>query len=115
MTNSADPDQLASSEANWSGSTLFAKAGYLDRQAWSISVDPDQRCHKMQHLIRAYTICQSSSNFWTQEPGSKTDLQNLLGLKFQRTWGKYIIVIFMSTKTTYVFMEMSENIAGIYQ
>ena len=27
--NSADPDQLASSEANWSGSTLFAKAGYI--------------------------------------------------------------------------------------
>ena len=26
MTNSADPDHLASSEANWSGSTLFAKA-----------------------------------------------------------------------------------------
>ena len=29
MTNSADPDELASSEANWSGSTLFAKAGYI--------------------------------------------------------------------------------------
>ena len=28
LTNSADPDLLASSEANWSGSTLFAKAGY---------------------------------------------------------------------------------------
>ena len=27
MANSTDPDQLASSEANWSGSTLFAKAG----------------------------------------------------------------------------------------
>ena len=27
MANSADPDQLASSEANWSGSPLFAKAG----------------------------------------------------------------------------------------
>ena len=27
MENSADPDQLASSEDNWSGSTLFAKAG----------------------------------------------------------------------------------------
>ena len=27
MANSADPDQLASSEANWSGSTLFAKQG----------------------------------------------------------------------------------------
>ena len=29
MTNNADPDQLASSEANWSGSTLFAKAGHI--------------------------------------------------------------------------------------
>ena len=28
-SNSADPDQLASLEANWSGSTLFAKAGYI--------------------------------------------------------------------------------------
>ena len=27
IANSADPDQLASSEANWSGSTLFAKQG----------------------------------------------------------------------------------------
>ena len=27
MANSADPNQLASSEANWSGSTLFAKQG----------------------------------------------------------------------------------------
>ena len=29
MTNSADPDQLASSEANWSGSALFAKTGHV--------------------------------------------------------------------------------------
>ena len=29
MANSADPDQLASSEAKWSGSTLFAMAGYI--------------------------------------------------------------------------------------
>ena len=29
MTNSADPDQLASSEANWSGSTVFAKTGHV--------------------------------------------------------------------------------------
>ena len=29
MANSADPDHLDSSEANWSGSTLFAKAGYI--------------------------------------------------------------------------------------
>ena len=32
MANSADPDQLASEEANWSGSTLFAKAGHLQVQ-----------------------------------------------------------------------------------
>ena len=29
MANSADPDQLASSEANWSGSALFANVGYI--------------------------------------------------------------------------------------
>ena len=44
MANSADPDQLASSEANWSGSTLFAKAGYIRVQqdksynAWKVLV-----------------------------------------------------------------------------
>ena len=32
MTNSADPDPLVSSEANWSGSTLFVKAGYVQVQ-----------------------------------------------------------------------------------
>ena len=32
MANSADPDQLASLEANWSGSTLFEKAGYTPVQ-----------------------------------------------------------------------------------
>ena len=29
MRNSADPDQLASSEANRSGSTLFVNEGYI--------------------------------------------------------------------------------------
>ena len=32
MANSADPDQLASAEAYWSGSTLFAKTGYIRDQ-----------------------------------------------------------------------------------
>ena len=32
MANSVDTDQLASSEANWSGSTLFAKTGYIPVQ-----------------------------------------------------------------------------------
>ena len=41
MANSADPDHLASSEANWSGSTQFAKAGHIlvqQDKGW----DPDQ-------------------------------------------------------------------------
>ena len=29
MANSADPDQLASLEANWSGTTLFAKTEHV--------------------------------------------------------------------------------------
>ena len=32
MSNSADPDQLAYKEANWSGYTLFAKAGHVKVQ-----------------------------------------------------------------------------------
>ena len=32
MVNSADSHKSASSEANWSGSTLFAKAGYIQTQ-----------------------------------------------------------------------------------
>ena len=32
MANSVDPDQLASEEANWSGSTLFAKAEQIQVQ-----------------------------------------------------------------------------------
>ena len=32
MANSADPAQLTSKEAKWSGSTLFAKAGYIQVQ-----------------------------------------------------------------------------------
>ena len=29
MSNSVDPGHLASEEANWSGSTLFAKTGHI--------------------------------------------------------------------------------------
>ena len=37
MANSADPDLLASSEANRSGSTLFAKAEYIQAQQDRVS------------------------------------------------------------------------------
>ena len=32
MANSVAPDQMASSEANWSGVILFAKAAYIQVQ-----------------------------------------------------------------------------------
>ena len=32
MTNSVDPDLLASEDAKWSGSALFAKVGYIPVQ-----------------------------------------------------------------------------------
>ena len=53
MANSADPDQLASSEANWSGSTLFAKAGYI----W-VQQDKDLT----QNLNQTVYLFQSKSN-----------------------------------------------------
>ena len=42
MTNSVEPDQLASDEANWSGSTLFVRAGYIRVQ---------QGSHKLLFLL----------------------------------------------------------------
>ena len=39
--NSADPDQLASEEANWSGAVLFAKIGQVwdqqDKFYWMVT------------------------------------------------------------------------------
>ena len=35
MANSADPDQLASEEANWSEASLFAKTGHIQVQQTS--------------------------------------------------------------------------------
>ena len=55
MANSPDPDQMASSEANWSGSTLFVKAGYVRVQQgkglytyvkYISSLLPDKACFK---------------------------------------------------------------------
>ena len=40
MANSADQDEYASSEANWSGTTLFAKAGYI-----RVQQDKGKRIH----------------------------------------------------------------------
>ena len=49
MANSADPDQLASSEANWSGSTLFAKVGHI----W---VQQDKGWKQDQQMTLSYNV-----------------------------------------------------------
>ena len=53
MANSADPDQLASSEANWSGSTLFAKgsAGQGLRTEINIKKSHCVRSKDLLHLL----------------------------------------------------------------
>ena len=57
MINSADPDQLASSEANWSGSTLFAKTGHDVFSKRRVKIQ--MRWLKTSHLIRIYTFSYS--------------------------------------------------------
>ena len=56
MTNSADIDQLASSEANWSGYTLFDKAGH-------IRVQQDQGSLESPSYIY---FCYKINWFWQQ-------------------------------------------------
>ena len=43
MTKNADPDQLAFSEANWSGSALFAKTGSI-----RVQQDKGLQCEGLQ-------------------------------------------------------------------
>ena len=55
MAISADPDQLASEEANWSEYTLFAKAGHIQAQQdngyffFFKSTDNKKECKITQH------------------------------------------------------------------
>ena len=44
MANSVDPDQLDSSEANWSGSTMFAKSGYIQIQRTRVKKSGHNKC-----------------------------------------------------------------------
>ena len=53
MANSTDPDQLASSEANWSGSTLFAKSGHIRGSAGQGLIWFNSRQSKLHNPIFA--------------------------------------------------------------
>ena len=91
MANSADPDQLASSEANWSGSTLFAKAGYIwvrhDKLTLLLlntspglanSVAPDQLASEEANWSGSALFVIKYVNFY-QKPRSS----NLIGWKLE--------------------------------
>ena len=60
MTNSADPDQLASSEANWSGSTLFAKARYIQHDKGKTNVLAlEQSIRKLLRGLNQFYFCET--------------------------------------------------------
>ena len=56
MTNSADPDQLASSEAIWSESTLFAKTGHV--------VFSKRRVKRMTTFLLSCLLSCTGIPFW---------------------------------------------------
>ena len=70
MINSADPDQLASSEANWSGSTLFAKAGH-------IQVLQDQGEYQHYIKVRGHSLQPQHKHLMTAASSSHLKLINL--------------------------------------
>ena len=51
MVNSADPDQLASSEANWSGSTMFAKQDISGFSRTMVNWLAHCRLNRLSHTI----------------------------------------------------------------
>ena len=69
MANSVDPDQLASSEANWSGSTLFANAAYIhaqqdkDQCKKMLSSMPKKKVHS-QHAAHAQSLIRACALYW---------------------------------------------------
>ena len=64
MTISADPDQLASSEASWSGSTLFVKAGHIrvQQDKGYLELSEDLTIAPLQRYQRRYPQCWNILN-----------------------------------------------------
>ena len=63
MANSADPDQLASSEANWSESTQFAKTGHVMFSRIRVNIDVYCCCRQRTYsnMLSLQTAAQSST------------------------------------------------------
>ena len=116
MANSADPDQLASSEANWSGSTLFAKAGYIrlqqDYYLFNIS-GKDVFClafyfkwkyfvlidHILSETIFRFCFCVLFSNFYSKIKFTAKNWSNLCNF-----YSKVIFLDFLYQKIFFIFL-----------
>ena len=69
MTNSADPDQLASSEANWSGSALCAKTRHVAFNKRRVKHFARAHTQKLQMLATvqvAYYTASDKAHFSTK-------------------------------------------------
>ena len=69
MTNSADPDQLASPEANRSGSTLFAKTGHVvfsKRKVKENSKTCSSRCESAQSIMTSSISIHVMQEYYSQ-------------------------------------------------
>ena len=67
MANSADPDQLASEETNWSGSTLFAKAGYIQVQQDKAAFTQSERAMTEKERTNVFNVFNSNAVFDTND------------------------------------------------
>ena len=95
MTNSADPDQLASSEAKWSGFTLFVKAGYIQMYRWATG----DNFHEMLEPVfweksgkYQFVVCRISPESDKRE----STKQNLQQTKFYLFYFSYIFFFFFT-------------------
>ena len=66
MTNSADLDQLASSEASWSGSTLFAKTGHVLFSKRRVKLVLGDLCSLSYYTVVYECIWKQRTHKWTK-------------------------------------------------
>ena len=82
MANSVDSDQKASAEANWSGSTLFAKAGHIrvqkekDKAELDFSRYQNERYDPKRNKNKSSTTMTNGESFYRRQalstPADKT-------------------------------------------
>ena len=75
MTNTAYPDQLASEETNWSGSTLFAKIGQAVFSKRSVKT-------KLRNMQMSHNVCKHTF-------GHVRPANNYISLRNRADWPEF--------------------------